>query len=83
LFEFAKPKIVVITTPNSEYNARFENLPAGKFRHEDHRFEWTRSEFRDWASGVANRFGYNVDFIPVGDEDPKLGPPTQMGVFSR
>ncbi|HEX4124284.1 MAG TPA: 3' terminal RNA ribose 2'-O-methyltransferase Hen1 [Tepidisphaeraceae bacterium] len=81
LFEFAKPKTIVVTTPNVEYNVLFESLPAGKLRHRDHRFEWTRAEFGEWASHVAARFGYGVRFLPVGAEDPALGPPTQMGVF--
>ncbi len=82
LFEFAKPRTVVLTTPNREYNVTWETLPAGKFRHPDHRFEWTRQEFRDWASGIAARFGYEVRFLPVGTEHPEYGPPTQMGVFN-
>ena len=81
LFEFARPRTVVLTTPNAEYNPLFENLPAGTFRHRDHRFEWGREEFRAWAEGVGGRFGYGVRFVPVGPEDPALGPPTQMGVF--
>ncbi len=83
LFECAKPKNIVITTPNSEYNVKWETLPAGKFRHRDHRFEWTRSEFQIWANGVATRFGYNVRFLPVGPEDLAVGSPTQMAVFTR
>jgi len=83
LFEFAKPETIVLTTPNVEYNARFENLPAGKFRHKDHRFEWTRGEFRDWAGGIAERFGYTVRFLPVGPEDVEFGPPTQMAIFNK
>ena len=83
LFEFAKPASIVLTTPNVEYNARFETLPAGKFRHKDHRFEWTRAEFQNWADGMANRFGYAVRFLPVGPEDSALGAPTQMAVFNR
>lgn len=82
LFEFARPKLVVMTTPNSEYNAKFPTLPAGKFRHKDHRFEWSRSEFQEWAGAVASKHGYSVTFLPVGDVDAELGPPTQMGVFS-
>ena len=82
LFEFAKPKTVIVTTPNVEYNVRFETLPAGKFRHRDHRFEWTRIQFQDWATGVAQRFGYSVRFLPVGSEDADVGPPTQMGVLN-
>lgn len=82
LFEFAKPETIVLTTPNVEYNARFENLPAGKFRHKDHRFEWTRAEFQTWAQAMADRFGYAVRFLPVGPEDSALGAPTQMAVFT-
>jgi 3' terminal RNA ribose 2'-O-methyltransferase Hen1 len=82
LFEFAKPKTVVLTTPNVEYNVRFPTLPAGKLRHKDHRFEWTRAQFRAWAESVAKRFGYLVRFLPVGDEDAEVGPPTQMAVFN-
>lgn len=83
LFEFAKPETIVLTTPNVEYNTRFENLPAGKFRHKDHRFEWTRAEFHAWAQAMADRFGYAVRFLPVGPEDSALGAPTQMAVFSH
>ncbi len=83
LFEFSHPATVVITTPNSEYNVKFETLPAGQFRHKDHRFEWTRQEFQDWANSVAERFGYTARFLPVGPEDGNVGAPTQMAVFSR
>jgi 3' terminal RNA ribose 2'-O-methyltransferase Hen1 len=82
LFEFARPGAVVMTTPNVEYNVKFETLPAGRFRHQDHRFEWSRAEFQTWADGVAARYGYTVRFLPVGDEDMQVGAPTQMGVFT-
>ncbi len=83
LFEFARPGAVIVTTPNVEYNVRFETLPAGKFRHKDHRFEWTRQQFRDWAAKVAERFGYVVKFLPIGTEDAEVGPATQMAIFSK
>ncbi|HEX8696097.1 MAG TPA: 3' terminal RNA ribose 2'-O-methyltransferase Hen1 [Longimicrobium sp.] len=83
LWERARPGTIVLTTPNAEYNVRWPSLPAGKFRHRDHRFEWTRSELRAWAEGVAGRFGYAVRFLPVGPDDPEVGPPTQMAVFTR
>jgi 3' terminal RNA ribose 2'-O-methyltransferase Hen1 len=82
LFEFAKPAAVVLTTPNVEYNARFETLPAGKLRHKDHRFEWTREQFKDWSEGIAKQHGYEVRLLPVGPEDAVLGAPTQMAVFN-
>ncbi|OUL28423.1 3' terminal RNA ribose 2'-O-methyltransferase Hen1 [Nostoc sp. T09] len=82
LFEFARPKTVIVTTPNIEYNVKFENLPAGKLRHKDHRFEWTRLEFQNWANQVAERFGYAVEFQSVGTEDTEVGSPTQMAVFN-
>ena len=83
LFEVACPRTVVLTTPNIEYNAQFENLQTGGFRHKDHRFEWTRDEFQSWAAGVAKRFGYTVMFHPIGSEVEDVGPPTQMAVFTR
>ena len=82
VFEFARPKTVVLTTPNGEYNVMWETLPAGQFRHSDHRFEWTRHEFQQWAGQVADRFGYRVRFLPVGPEDENVGSPTQMAVFN-
>ncbi|MCW5625174.1 MAG: 3' terminal RNA ribose 2'-O-methyltransferase Hen1 [Burkholderiales bacterium] len=81
LFECARPKSVVVTTPNVEYNVRFEGLPSGQFRHPDHRFEWSRGEFRRWGEVMASRFGYNVRFDAVGPVDSDLGAPTQMAVF--
>jgi len=83
LFERARPKAAIITTPNSEYNGMFATLPAGKFRHKDHRFEWSRQEFSTWADGIAERFGYSVRFVPIGPEGPAVGAATQMGVFTR
>jgi 3' terminal RNA ribose 2'-O-methyltransferase Hen1 len=81
VFEFAHPKVVVITTPNREYNVMWESLPAGKMRHSDHRFEWTRAEFQTWASSIAERFGYTVEISGIGDEAEGVGTPTQMGIF--
>jgi 3' terminal RNA ribose 2'-O-methyltransferase Hen1 len=79
----ARPRIAIVTTPNSEYNARYETLTAGRFRHPDHRFEWTRAEFQEWGKRVAERHGYRVRFEPVGEVDPELGAPTQMAVFEQ
>jgi 3' terminal RNA ribose 2'-O-methyltransferase Hen1 len=81
VFECAQPQTVVLTTPNREYNVVWESLPAGEMRHGDHRFEWTRTEFQDWANAVAERFGYAVRFLPVGPEDAEVGAPSQMAVF--
>ncbi|MEV6022053.1 3' terminal RNA ribose 2'-O-methyltransferase Hen1 [Streptomyces sp. NPDC052036] len=82
VFGAAHPRTVLVTTPNVEYNVRWESLPAGHARHGDHRFEWTRGEFRAWADAVAGRHGYDVRFVPVGPDDPEVGPPTQMAVFT-
>jgi len=83
LFEFARPTTVMVTTPNAEYNVKFETLHAGKFRHKDHRFEWTRAEFKAWADKVAECFGYSVRFLPIGPEEPLVGALSQMGIFTR
>jgi len=70
-----------MTTPNREYNVKFETMPAGALRHKDHRFEWTRAEFHSWSTRVAGSHGYEVSFLPVGEEDATLGAPTQMAIF--
>lgn len=81
VFEHARPRTVVLTTPNREYNVVWESLPAGEMRHSDHRFEWSRAEFQAWADGVAERFGYSVRYLPVGPEHADVGAPSQMAVF--
>jgi 3' terminal RNA ribose 2'-O-methyltransferase Hen1 len=83
VFGYARPGTVVVTTPNAEHNVRFRGLAPGALRHPDHRFEWTRPQFRDWAAGVADRRGYQVSYRPVGANDPEVGPPTQLAVFTR
>jgi 3' terminal RNA ribose 2'-O-methyltransferase Hen1 len=83
VFSAARPGTVVVTTPNAEHNVRFAGLGPGATRHPDHRFEWTRPQFRGWAAAVAGRQGYRVRFLPVGPDDPEVGPPTQLAVFTR
>jgi 3' terminal RNA ribose 2'-O-methyltransferase Hen1 len=82
LFEFTHPPTVVLTTPNKEYNANYGFLCDDGLRHGDHRFEWTRAEFRDWAARTADKYGYTVQFSEIGDADEAHGAPTQMGVFA-
>jgi 3' terminal RNA ribose 2'-O-methyltransferase Hen1 len=79
----AAPATIIVTTPNAEYNRCYPGLAPGALRHPDHRFEWSRAEFRGWAQAVAGRHGYTVAFEPVGEQDPQAGPPTQMAVLRR
>ena len=83
IFEFAQPGLVVITTPNAEYNVHYATLPADKMRHPDHRFEWSRAEFQAWADRVAKRYGYSVHFLPIGPQDEAHGAPSQAAIFSK
>lgn len=83
LFEYAQPQTVIITTPNRDYNAMWPTLPAGDFRHPDHRFEWRRAEFQAWGRRVAETYGYAVTFVSIGPVDAAVGAPSQMGIFSR
>ena len=83
VFREAAPGTVVVTTPNAEYNVHFPTLEPGAPRHRDHRFEWTRAEFRAWADRIAETYTYEVNFLPVGPEHPQDGPPTQLAVFER
>lgn len=81
VFGAARPGAVIVTTPNSEYNARYDGLVG--LRHPDHRFEWTRAEFADWSDRVATTHGYRVERRGVGDRDDAQGTPTQMAIFTR
>ncbi len=82
VFGAARPAAVVVTTPNAEYNVRY-GIPAGAFRHADHRFEWSRTEFGDWVARMGRAHGYDVEHRPVGEVDPEVGPPTQLALFTR
>ncbi len=82
VFEYAKPILVVVTTPNAEYNVRFADYQEGKMRHSDHRFEWTRSQFESWGNQIAAQYGYEVTFKPIGEVDPEVGALSQMAVFT-
>ena len=83
VFGDARPTRVIVTTPNLEHNVRFVGMAPGRLRHADHRFEWTRSEFAAWADTVASRNSYTVSYSSIGEDDPDVGPPTQMAVFAR
>lgn len=83
LFGIARPHLVIVTTPNRDYNALFESLPAGEFRHADHRFEWSRAEFAEWAEPLATRNGYDVEISPLGPLDEACGAASQMAVFVK
>lgn len=82
IFKYAKPVDVVVTTPNAEYNIKFETLTAGQMRHADHRFEWTRAQFQQWGNRIAEQYNYSVVYKPVGEEDAEVGALTQMAVFT-
>jgi len=83
VFGHAKPRYVVVTTPNVEHNILFPGMTPGAFRHPDHRFEWTRAEFEEWAAQVCAAHGYEAEFRGIGADDPVHGAPTQMAVFRR
>jgi SAM-dependent methyltransferase len=82
VFGAGRPRTVVLTTPNREYNAVW-GIPDGRLRHGDHRFEWTREEFRGWVEGICARRGYTFVAFDVGPEEMDCGSPTQGAVFSR
>ena len=83
VFEFAAPRTVILTTPNREYNANYEHMEENALRHGDHRFEWTREEFRAWTEKICEKFGYSCEISGIGTNDEKLGTPTQMAVFTK
>jgi 3' terminal RNA ribose 2'-O-methyltransferase Hen1 len=82
VFGDARPRTVVVTTPNEEFNVRYPTLHAGTMRHTDHRFEWTRAQGERWAARMCETYGYTFRAGAVGDVDPEVGPPTQLLVFT-
>ncbi|XP_026201989.1 small RNA 2'-O-methyltransferase [Anabas testudineus] len=85
VFGYMTPLAVIVSTPNSDFNPLLPGL-AG-FRHSDHKFEWTRAEFRSWALKVCLEFGYEVEFTGVGQApsglQEQVGFCSQIGVFHR
>lgn len=82
VFGCYRPKTVVITTPNHEFNGLLD-VPEGRFRHKDHRFEWSRAKFEAWVRGVGTRAGYAAAIEGIGFAHPILGSPTQMAILRR
>ncbi len=83
VFEFAKPRTVILTTPNREYNQNYQFMQENELRHGDHRFEWTREEFKKWTEHICEKFDYHCEISGIGETDENAGQPTQMGVFTR
>ena len=81
LFVRLRPRHVLVTTPNRDYNALL-GLADNECRHRDHRFEWGRQRFERWASAIAARHGRDVACQPIGPVHAWYGSPTQMAVFS-
>jgi len=81
-----QPKVWIVTTPNSDFNELFPNF-TGPFRHWDHRFEWSRKEFKVWANQVAEDFPeYSVTFHGAGFWEATReshGPASQVVVFTK
>lgn len=88
VFGFFRPRSVFITTPNREFNVFFPQLAStGKYRHWDHKFEWTRAEFQAWCLDICSRFNYRVTFDGVGQPPSEVygdvGHCSQIGIFER
>lgn len=81
VFRYIHPKLVLITTPNAEYNSKLRLQTLNKLRREDHHFEWSRAEFHAWVTSLSLRYDYYTQRLSIGTEDPIVGAPTQMGIF--
>ena len=82
VFEFSEANTIIVSTPNREYNVLWDGFDKNKLRHNDHRFEWARAEFREWANSLS-RFGYSIRFVSIGPENPDHGSPTQAAIFTK
>lgn len=87
VFGVIEPKLVILSTPNSDFNPLFPNWEEGTLRHWDHKFEWSREEFREWVSNVVGLYPqYDVEFNGVGfweDFEYSNGPASQFAIFRR
>lgn len=82
VFEFARPQTIVLTTPNKEFNSVWDRMGEDEMRHDDHRFEWNRQEFKDWVSSISSKYNYTAEIFSVGDEIENVGSPSQMAIFT-
>lgn len=87
VFRHYRPQTVVLTTPNADFNVFFPELARqGRFRHPDHRFEWTRAQFQAWCDAIAAEFGYGVRYEGIGlhpSGDTAPGACSQLAHFVR
>jgi hypothetical protein len=91
VFGQLRPKVVAITTPNGEFNVVFNNSNevstenTKKFRHYDHKFEWSREEFQKWCLNILKKYNYETCYFDgVGDAPnrfEKVGKCSQIAVF--
>lgn len=90
VFGFMQPKLVVFSTPNSDYNTiftRFNPLLPNGFRHLDHKFEWSREEFKSWCLSIIEKYpNYMFSLLGVGEPPAgyeSVGYVSQIAIFVR
>lgn len=84
VFGCINPNFVVMTTPNYDFNQLFPG-PL-RFRHYDHKFEWTRNQFQTWCNEICETYGYDSTFHGIGEgptDSPDLGCCSQAAVLKR
>ncbi|WP_141431100.1 3' terminal RNA ribose 2'-O-methyltransferase Hen1 [Bacillus sp. 03113] len=81
IFREYQPKTLIVTTPNREYNEVYAMDEI--VRHSDHRFEWTRQEFKSKCETWIKNVLYSMEFEGIGLEHEEYGHPTQMCTFVR
>ncbi len=88
VFAYIRPRLVIVTTPNADFNVLFSQMTCGQFRHADHKFEFTRHEFNSWAQNIALTYNYVVEFngvgeAPLNEQHRNIGTCTQIAIFYR
>lgn len=88
VFNSLRPRLIIVTTPNADFNILFTQMKYGKFRHLDHKFEFTRQEFQTWAQTIALNYNYLVEFngvgeAPLNEQHRNVGTCTQIAIFHR
>lgn len=78
LFGWLKPDLVILTTPHAPSHMR---LPAARLHELGHWFEWDKSEFEAWSTGIATKYGYSVDIDLI--TGPTFTRGSMIGTFRR
>ena len=74
---------LILTTPNKDFN-QFYKISDDDSRHDDHKFELTESEYKDFCNDVMLKLSGNYELVyhNIGDSVNDITP-TQLAYFKK